>query len=434
MKLYEPITGPIASLDEDGRGIMAGTPRPVKAFFAVPGDVARVKPCKRAKGEIIGNVEEILTPSPDRVPATCPFTGSCGGCMWRMLGYEKELEYKRELVSASLRGAGVDLPLEVIPAKELSYYRNRMDYCIGPNGEVGLKAPGSWFTYLDLTSCFMLSPEATEIMTRFRALLKREGLTSYIPRTGKGFLRYLVIREGKRTGNRLVHIVTTSAGTLPDAAILEAIGPLATHIVHGVNDSQTDLSVAATNRVLKGCESFTEEANGITYTIPLGGFFQTNTVMSEALFETVREFLGAPKRVLDLYCGVGFFALPLAKAGMSVLGVEIDPNAIRAAEIANAANGTTATFRAEKSEELSWAAERPDAVIIDPPRAGLHPKVTKALLAMLPERIIYVSCKYSRFAQELPQFLAHYRIERMRAIDLFPHTPHIELVTSFVRK
>jgi len=186
--------------------------------------------------------------------------------------------------------------------------------------------------------------------------------------------------------------------------------------------------------VLKGSTDFHEEANGVRYTIPFGSFFQTNTVMAEKLFEAVTKACAGAEEVLDLYCGVGFFALGLAKAGIRAHGVEIDPKAIVAAQTSAKENHLTGvTFHAAKAEDVSWKESKAETVIIDPPRAGLHPRVIETLLEMAPKRIIYVSCKHSRFAEELPRFLAKYTVKSIEAYDLFPHTPHVELVTVLDR-
>ena len=429
MKLYTPVQGTIKSLADDGAGILDVPGRTTKIKFAFPGDVVCATPNGRKKGETFAHLDSMTTPSADRVAARCPYFGSCGGCAWQALAYPKQVEAKRDLINESFSERKLPYRVETVtPAEDIFYYRNRMDFVFGQNGELGLKESGKWYSYLDLNECSLLSPESVEIMNRVRAWVKKHNLPPYSTKTEKGFQRYLVIREGKRTGERVVNLLTTSQFAMPDD-FAATIGDLATHVLHGVNDSITDLSIADTCTVLKGSLDFHEEANGVRYTVPFGSFFQTNTAMAEKLFTAVADACKGAKEVLDLYCGVGFFALGLAKAGIKAHGVEIDPNAIRAATQSAVENHLTGvTFHSAKAEDVSWKESKADMVIVDPPRAGLHPRVIETLLEMAPQRILYVSCKHSRFAEELPKFLAKYRVTSLQAFDLFPHTPHVELV------
>jgi len=466
MKLYTPIEAKIKELDFEGKGILDIPPqvnsgnvsnKTYKAAFAFPGDAIKGTTVRRDKGEVVVRVDQLTATSPDRVQKPqCPYVGTCGGCVWQGLQYPKQVEYKRELVNrafaeaSSLHSAQVGLidpatnapfTLQAItPSPDLFYYRNRMDFVFGPNGELGLKEPGKWFSYLDLSTCFLLSPDSVKIMEIVRAFARNSGLAPYTQKAAQGFFRYLIIREGKRTGERMLHLLTSSqqAEKFDAQAFVQAIGPLATHILHGVSDSITDLSIAESITVLKGSADFTEKVNDVTYTIPHGSFFQTNTVMAEQLFNHVAEQIlqpQTPNEVLDLYCGVGFFALGLAKRGIKTHGVEIDPNAIRAANQSAVANNLQhlATFNSAKAEDVSWKLSTADTVIIDPPRAGMHPRVIKNLLEMAPKRIVYVSCKYTRLVQELPEFLKTYKITSLQAFDLFPHTPHVEVVAVLER-
>jgi 23S rRNA (uracil1939-C5)-methyltransferase len=176
--------------------------------------------------------------------------------------------------------------------------------------------------------------------------------------------------------------------------------------------------------------------NGIRYAIPPRSFFQTNTAGAAALSDIVRGLadLKGDETLLDLYCGVGFFSLQLAKSAKRVLGVELDADAIGAARRNAEANGAlNVEFRPEKAEDLSWETEQPDVVLIDPPRSGLHPKVIDLLLEKAPPRIVYVSCNYNSLVKELPRFLTRYKLTKIRLLDMFPHTPHVETVVVFER-
>ncbi|MFH0928260.1 MAG: 23S rRNA (uracil(1939)-C(5))-methyltransferase RlmD [bacterium] len=432
MKLYQEYTGKIAALDQKGRGILPiSNDKQLQIYFTYPGDEVKAISVKRQKGEIIGRLEELLEPSEDRVAPICAHAGVCGGCLWQGFSYEAQLAAKEALVRGCFKDAGLDCPiLKVVPATSQFNYRNRMDYVVSPKGEVGLKEPGRYNCYLDLKECHLLSKEASELLQKFRSVVHDSKLPPYDSKTGKGFWRYFVVREGKRTHERLIHAITTSQFDLP-SDFNDRLAPFATSLLWGLNDGISDLSSSERNVILKGADSFLERANGIEYQIPAQSFFQTNTEMAEQLFSEIQTQLKAEQTILDLYCGVGFFTLPLAKAGKNCLGVEIDEKAIQTAQTAAEANQCAqATFRAARAEDLSWAKENVEAVIIDPPRAGLHPKVLAKLLEMRPKKIIYVSCKYSRLVQELPEFLKCYKLAGLTLVDLFPQTPHVEAIAN----
>jgi 23S rRNA (uracil-5-)-methyltransferase RumA len=252
-----------------------------------------------------------------------------------------------------------------------------------------------------------------------------------------GYGRYLVIREGKFTNQRMVMFVT-AAGELPaPEKLVAALGDLATTVYHGVNPTITDLSIADELTLLSGAPLLEEKIDGKTFSIHPNSFFQTNSAMAEALVHKVREFIGEnkPEVLLDLYCGVGLFGICLAGDAKRVVGVEIDPKAIEMARANATRNGlTNAEYFAAKTESLIWENENPDTVIIDPPRAGLHPDVVKTLLSRKPKRLIYVSCNYESFCREWAELSKEYKIERLEALDLFPHSPHVETVALLTLK
>jgi len=369
------------------------------------------------------------------VKPECPHAGACGGCAWQHVAYGRQLAEKRAAVESALASVGLAVGA-IEPAVERFHHRNRMDYVFGPGGELGLKQPGRWDKHLDLSTCLLLSTDGFEVVKRVREWAHANGLQPWDNRRHTGFLRYLVIREGKETGERLAMLVTADGTLEKEKELIEALSPLCTSIVHGINPTITDLSIAQTLRPLKGEALLRERVGGVTYRIHPNAFFQTNTRMAGVLLECVRELVlkGPHARLLDLYCGGGFFSLALAKDIESSLGVELDPQAIIDAEAAAKENGiVNARYRAEAAEKLSWEDERPDVVIVDPPRSGLHPKVRRTLLEKLPPRIIYVSCGYKALATDLKDLLTAYRAEPAACVDLFPHTPHIETVVHLTR-
>lgn len=383
--------------------------------------------------------EAFFVPPEHRIQPLCPYAGVCGGCAWQQIDMETQREEKRRMVQEAFDAAKIEAKIPPVLGNDQHFhYRNRMDYCFGRDGQLGLKTSGRWWETLDLQTCFLLSPETPEILQRVREWTKSTGLTFWDVRTHEGFFRYLVIREGKHTNERLIMLIVSDQAELTaeqKKQFVELLDDKATSILIGVNDRITDLSIPSRTETLKGDPWLHEVVNGIRYRIQPASFFQTNTTMAAVLQNTVIDFCGQidKKFVMDLYCGAGFFTLALAKAGAKTIGVEIDAAAIDAAHLNAGLNTLTAEFVASKAEEYDWKAKQPDVVIIDPPRAGLHPSVLATLTRALPERIIYVSCKYQRLLQELPELLLNYRLAEVRVLDLFPQTPHVEVVCQLIR-
>lgn len=436
----------IDRLDPKGRGCgtlhdearFGESGRPACAHGTIPGERVRGAFIGKKKGVFRVEASEILSKSSDRNEPECPHASLCGGCSLQHIDYERQLSLKLEGINRTLRFRKLDLEVrEITGAENRFHYRNRMDFAFGPEGQLGLKAAGRWNRYIDLTTCLLLSEDADTLRKHVAEWARSSEVAFWNPKTHEGYFRYLVIREGKRTGERLAMLVT-SEGELPDAeGFMKAVEGLTTSVYHGINPTITDLSIAQKLRLLSGEELLHEEVGGIRYAIHPNAFFQTNTAMAEKLQEHVRTLVKSKphERLLDLYCGSGFFALSLANDVTDVLGIELDTASIEMARENARKNGLMNTrFRAEAAEVLSWKVERPDVVILDPPRAGLHPKVIATLLAHLPPRIIYVSCNPLALARDLEALTQEYRAEEPRAFDLFPQTMHIETVIHLIKK
>ncbi|MDO8598571.1 MAG: 23S rRNA (uracil(1939)-C(5))-methyltransferase RlmD, partial [bacterium] len=271
----------------------------------------------------------------------------------------------------------------------------------------------------------------------FRAWMREYHVTPWNNQMHKGLDRYLVIREGKRTNERMAMVIT-APGELPGREdLITRLRPLATSILWGINPRITDLSIADTVHVLHGSEELHERLGSLTFSIPTNAFFQTNTAMAERLIETVRE-LATPEPtdlLVDLYCGVGVFGIALARDVTRVIGVESEPSAIPVAQRNAAANNVTnAQFVLAKSEMWQFPIDPIDILIVDPPRAGLHPRVIQKILSLQPRRIVYVSCSPTALARDLKPILARYTCDAIRCLDLFPHTPHVETVVRLTLK
>lgn len=433
MKFGDPIHTTITDLDDKGRGLAA----PYVVPFTAPGDEVEATFVKRDKGAKVGRLTHIVTPSPDRIDAPCPHAGVCGGCLWQHMSYEAQLRTKKEMINRAFERAGHEERIDhVTPSSETFYYRNRMDYVVGWKGEVGLKEYGSWNRYLDLSTCLLLDKETPVILQTVRDLMRDLKLEPWDAKRYVGDLRYCVIRLGKNTGERMISLVVHDLKRFDDVTrteLVKRLSPLCTSLYLAENPEITDVSQGKTLELLHGNEYLTEEVNGIRYTIHPNSFFQTNTRMAGELQTAVLDRLPQGK-ILDLYCGLGFLGIAAAKRGNEVYGHELDAAAIELAKTNAEANGVAKKTRwgAGPTETLDWSAENPDAVIVDPPRAGLHPKALKALVENAPPRIVYVSCNYRRLVEELRELKAKYRVESLQALDLFPQTPHVEVIASLV--
>ncbi|MCC7357419.1 23S rRNA (uracil(1939)-C(5))-methyltransferase RlmD [Candidatus Uhrbacteria bacterium] len=458
MRFGHRLHGKIEGYDDKGRGFMtldaAAAPKPHREYdgpgymmgsgkvvipFTAKGDEVTAVFQKRDHGTKVAKIESVNVESPDRTEAPCPHAGTCGGCLWQHLKYDAQLILKRDMINRAFEGAGhkerVD---DVMPSPIQFHHRNRMDYAIGWNGEIGLKEHDSWNRYVDLQTCLLLAEGVGEILQAVREWMQANDLQPWDAKFHHGDIRYVVFRDGKNTNQRMLIVVVKDATRITEemrSSLLNVLDLRCTTLLLGEQHSITDLSYAQTFYPLKGDVYLEEVVNDVRYRIHPNSFFQTNTTMAAVLQNAVLDLIDTnTKHVLDLYCGLGFFGIALAKRfpELQVHGHELDAEAITLAEFNAKKNGVAerTSFTAGPSEDLSWAEREADLIILDPPRAGLHPKVIKTLLTKLPERIIYISCNYKRFVEELKLLQGAYRIKTLQAFDLFPHSPHVEVVIS----
>ena len=450
MKFGHRIQGTVDGYDEKGRGLVRSEGSKIVIPFTAVGDVVDATFIKRDRGFKQARLETVTTPGADRVATPCPHAGTCGGCLWQHLAYDAQLTLKRDFINRAFEQAEhEERVVAVEPAKEQFFYRNRMDYAIGWNGEIGLKEYDSWNRYVDVTTCLLLNEDAGKILDVVRQWMKQFDLQPWDAKFYTGDIRYVVIREGKHTQQRVITVVIKDFARLTDEmkkALVESFmnaetKQKPTSILIGEQSLQTDLSLAQKFEPLLGEAYFEEMANDVRYRIHPNSFFQTNTKMAEELQKKVAQHIAAsipaPTRILDLYCGLGFFGIYLAKTlGLHVHGHEIDAEAIKLATFNAEQNSVEdlCTFTSGPAEDLSWKDLEADLIILDPPRAGLHPKVVKTLLEKKPKTIVYVSCNYKRLVEELKEFKTIYNVEEISAFDLFPQTAHVEVVAKLTLK
>ena len=439
---------------------------------ALPGQrvLARITKKKRQYAE--GRVIEVLSQSPHFVEPFCPHFGVCGGCRWQDLSYDQQLHWKRQHVLESLEHlAGVEEATvePTVPSPHTKWYRNKMEYTFSnrrwllpreiASEEVqyrrdfalGLHVRGFFDRVFDVEACFLQSPQSVEILKEAREWCKKSGLAAYTTTTHQGFWRFLVIREGKHTDQTLLHVITSAEGDHESAVDsladhLLARFPKITTIVHSVSRKKAQVAFGDFSRNVMGPGFIEERFGALTFRISAHSFFQTNPYAAEKLYETIAlfgEFTGS-ETVWDLYCGTGSIALFIASRVRRVVGFEVVEDAIKDAYENCRLNGVeNCLFHAGDLKDVikikgmdgsAHGGEVPDVVITDPPRAGMHPDVVKALMELAPPRIIAVSCNPATLARDLSVLLESYEIKNVQPFDLFPHTPHIECVVKLDRK
>jgi 23S rRNA (uracil1939-C5)-methyltransferase len=426
----------IDSLAYGGAGVARLDGYVVFVDGGLPGDQVRARVYKSKRAYAQARTLDVLLPSADRVAAQAPHPGA----PWQELAYARQLEVKEAQVEEALRRiGGLDgFTLEpIVPAAAQWRYRNKLEYSFGTDTDGGLvcgfHAPGRWDRIVPIDDCLFASVPANAARQRIVAWCRAEGLAAYDRRSGEGLLRNLVVREGRRTGQLQVRLVT-GLGELDRAGLVRAAGAGA--VLWTQTDAVGETTEGGQTELLAGAERLEEDLSGLRLLISPEAFFQTNTEMAERLYALAVEYaqLGGFERVYDLYCGIGTIGLIMAPRAAEVWGLERSEQAVadairnaEANEIDNArffAGDVRLALR-----ELVARVGRPDVLVIDPPRAGLSQKVVRRVIEAAPRRIVYVSCNPTTLAPNASQLVeAGYRLKRVRPVDMFPQTPHIEAV------
>jgi 23S rRNA (uracil1939-C5)-methyltransferase len=432
----------IASLAFGGDGV-ARTDAGYVVFVAggFPGDLVRARVHDRKRSHAHARVSELIEAGPDRVPPLADHPGA----PWQVLRYERQLEVKQAQVDDALRRiGGLDgFALDpIVAAVERWRYRNKLEYSFGraAGGALvcGFHAPGSWERIEPLEDCLLASERGNEARREVLAWCRSRGLEPLDRRTGEGFLRNLVVREGRRTGELQVRLVT-SPGELDGDSLAAAVrcdGLLWTQ-----SGQRGETTAGGTTELLAGSAMLSERLGELEFLLAPESFFQTNTEMAEVLYRhaAAAADLHGWERVFDLYCGVGSIGLTLARHAGSVIGLELVADAVANANASAARNEiANASFHAGDVRlalrELVARSGRPDVVVVDPPRAGLSQKVVRRIVEAGPRRIVYVSCNPTTLAPNAAAFAeAGWRLERVTPVDMFPQTPHIECVALLRR-
>lgn len=439
----------IDSLAYGGNGVARVNGFVIFVRGALPGDRVRARVTKVKRGFAEGVATTVLDPSPERVVAPCRHFGTCGGCRFQDLAYEAQLASKQQQVRDALVRIGrfAEPRLEpIVPATSTFGYRNRLEYSFASSDdgvELGFHRAGRWDEVVGIDECLLTTDLGNAVRLAVRDWAREERLEAFDQATGQGYLRHLVYREGRNTGQVLVNLVTAPGERFETGYFVDVLRrfPEVRSIHWAVNDTpaeRTNLPAA----VLWGDDAIEEEILGLRFRVRPSAFLQTNTEMAERLYALALDFAGlrGDERVFDLYCGTGTIALALAAHANAVWGLEISEEAVACA-IENAElNGVeNAGFFAgnvgQTLEELVQRVGVPDVVVVDPPRAGLAGKALRRTGALGAKKIVYVSCNPTTLASDAAVLVDEfaYELVRCRPVDMFPHTPHVESVSLLER-
>lgn len=464
MKKGQTLTGIVERVDFPNKGIVTTQEGSCTVKNVLPGQKVTFVVQKKRNGRAEGRLLQVEEASPMEVKSPCPHFGECGGCLYLSLPYAQQLQIKerqvKKLLDSVLSGQAREWEFEgILESPRQLGYRNKMEFSFGDEYKggplsLGMHKRGSFYDIVTTQSCQIVDEDYRRILAFTRAYF--EGSSFFHRLTHIGYLRHLLVRKAAGTGEILIALVTTSQqeivsldGWREGLMRLELQGKIA-GILHIVNDSVADVVQSDLTQILYGKDYFYEELLGLRFKISVFSFFQTNSLGAEVLYEKVREYIGdlggsreeegteswKGKVVFDLFSGTGTIAQLMAPAAGKVIGVEIVEEAVEAARRNAELNGlTNCEFIAgDVLRILDGIEERPDLIILDPPRDGVHPKALGKIIDYGVERMVYVSCKPTSLVRDLEVFLERgYVVEKAVAVDMFPWTSGVETVVSLSR-
>ena len=410
---------------------------------ALPGEKVIATMTRRKRKHAFARVTQVVEPSPHRITPPCPMFGVCGGCSFQQMDYPAQVAMKRDVLLESLYGVpgAAENLADIIGADSPFYFRNKMGFAFGIHDGLpvlGLHRRGDWRSVVPAEACLLQSKTSNEIVQRALDLVRQNNISIYNDRDHTGCARHVVVREGKQTGERMVHLHAGEPHPAFDD-LPRLLDNLATTVLVSIHHGAPENAPAESTRVLSGPGLIREQLNGFTFEIGPATFFQTNTLQAEKLFAKIMEWVGAAKvkNAVDLYAGTGPIAIHLGAVATNVLGIESNADSVRMAErnisLNNLSNVKMVCTEVEAATLAAFPAGT-ELVVVDPPRPGLHARAINTLLAVAAPTLIYVSCNPATLARDL-KLLIHggYRLEAVQPFDLFPHTFHIETVALLRR-
>jgi 23S rRNA (uracil1939-C5)-methyltransferase len=411
---------------------------------ALPGEKIRATVTRRKRHHAFARVLEVIEPSPHRVIAPCPVFGACGGCSFQHMAYPAQLAMKRDVLIESLHGVpGVPGHVrETIGADSPFYFRNKMVFAFGLwNGEpvLGLHRKGEWHSVVPADSCLLQSKESNEIIRRVLVFMKEHDIAVFNDERNTGLIRHLVIREGKHTNERMIHL--HAAATHPAFESLPgSLSDLCDTFLVSYHRNVPEAAPLEQTFTLKGSGKITERLNNYSFEIGPSTFFQTNTLQAEKLFGVLNSWAVEmkPKNAVDLYAGTGPIGMFLSAVAEKVICIESHSDSVAAArrniELNRLKNIEILCAEAETSG-LGVFPKPTDLIVVDPPRPGLHKKAVQLLLNLASPNLIYVSCNPATLARDLKSLAeGGYAVETIQPVDMFPHAFHIETLVKLRRR
>ncbi|BAU53296.1 23S rRNA (uracil(1939)-C(5))-methyltransferase RlmD [Mucilaginibacter gotjawali] len=458
-RFFEDIT--IIDIAEEGKGVAKSDDFVIFVDKGVPGDIADVEVYRRKKNFGEGKITELKKPSEYRTEAFCEHFGTCGGCKWQHMTYAAQLKFKQKSVADALTRIAkieVDRMTPIVPSPADKYYRNKLEYTFSnkrwlTDGEnrtdealnmnaLGFHIPGRFDKILDINHCWLQAEPSNSLRNRIRDFVIAHDYRFYDLKAHSGTLRNLIIRTSS-TGETMVIVVFAFADEQEIKQLMGFINgefPEITSLLYIINQKKNDTIFDQDVIAYKGPEFIYEEMEGIKFRIGPKSFYQTNSIQALKLYEITRDFAGfkGDELVYDLYTGAGTIANFIARSVKEVVGIEYVPSAIEDAKINSAINNISNTkfFAGDMKDVLAadFVAEhgKPDVIITDPPRAGMHPDVVTRLMEIEAEKIVYVSCNAATQARDLLVLKEKYDTVKIQPVDMFPHTQHVENVILLV--
>ena len=445
MKTGNRVEVEVVALDSKGDGLALVGERDILVRGGVPGDRVEVRLVKKRKGRFEAVIENYHEMGYERKKPRCIHFGLCGGCRWQELAYEDQLKVKEKMVAEALATSTLEIPPcePILGSPKAFFYRNKMEFSFGRDRDgvvqLGMHVRGRFNWIFDIVECHLQSSISNRIVESVRRVAQQLHISAYDLKQHEGILRFLVVRDGKRTGEVMVNLVVAS---YPDPKVDQLVAQVLSEITEidvflvTLHTGKAQVAVGEREYMIKGKGHISEQCAGLKFDISPQSFFQTNPLQAERLYEVVIEMVGTVNSALDMYCGTGSISLLIAGQAQSVLGVESAVEAVEDARLNAERNGVSnCEFIAGTAEDvlgdLVIQGRRFDLIVVDPPRMGLHKKALAGLIALDIPRMIYVSCNPHTLASDLSGLGdAGYRVDRVRPVDMFPQTPHCEVVVE----
>lgn len=451
----------IEKLAFGGQGIARHDDFVVFVDDAIPGDRMKVRLRKVRKSHAFAYPVELIEPSSLRIKAPCSHFGFCGGCKWQNLEYQTQLGFKKQHVIESLEHIGdiqADTVEDVIPSPLIFGYRNKMEFSFSENRwlppeelanpeiekhqfSVGFHVPRFFDRIIDIEKCWLQDDQLNLILQFAKAFFKKAGISVYHNRKHEGILRYLVLRRSFAFKQIMVNVVTfepiqQELGEFAEKLVGEI--PSVTSVINNVNPRFAQVAAGDEEFPIYGDPVIREKLGNYIFEISANSFFQTNSLQAENLYRAVTDLAGGEgETIWDLYSGTGSIAIFLSGYAARITGFEISDSSVEDARRNAELNGVTNCEFLAGDIRFSMeghAGTKPDIIICDPPRSGMHPDVVKKLLEISPPKIVYVSCNPTTLARDLSVLKGQYRLGKVQPVDMFPHTYHIETVCQLEKK